>query len=594
MDKRKGIIIAALLFLVFGLSGYVFAGSDEESLEKIETKENSQTTKDETREEEKEESVPSTDNKNENKSSVAVQTSTNENFALTKLKDMVNTASSRAEINAARNYAFNNNLLSALEKNKSDENLAIKKIINDTTAPVLNGVPNGKYTNKVVSITIAEENLAKIYLNEEEVTVDKLQNLSEGSYNIKVIDKSFNETSASFIVDFTSPVVNILDKAVLDNDFMITASDENFSFITLESSEKSDIYLEKSISTKDLQDGSYTLVAYDYAKNASKVTFTIDTTAPVITGKGKVNNKTEDFVCGKTYQNLNLSIIDENLASYDILKNNEKYSSLDFSEDGNYSVGAIDILGHSTTCNFKIDTKLEKIENVIISNLTSPSSKTVGEDQTIRVEFTANETLQMAILNLGSISTVLKPLAKENTYQADIKITSDIAKNMQNKEVIDFSITASDMVGNMAEFKRVDLISEDENLYFDKEGATVKYVGFFNNSAYNSCGNTPCKGIKEAKVGDVLRLFVAFDESLGQNPHAKIGNSKELSLVYSSKFDKNSYVYLIDYRLKEEDISSQGNIDILVYDIFDKAGNKTEDITKVTHSIFSGVTYLRD
>ena len=37
MDKRKGIIIAALLFLVFGLSGYVFAGSDEESLEKIET-----------------------------------------------------------------------------------------------------------------------------------------------------------------------------------------------------------------------------------------------------------------------------------------------------------------------------------------------------------------------------------------------------------------------------------------------------------------------------------------------------------------------------------------------------------------------------
>lgn len=142
---------------------------------------------------------------------------------LDELEKMIKEADSREDIEKA--IDFNNNekiaeVISQIKNEKIKNNLEERyekdlKIINDNTAPIINGINNGDITNRNIAITINDDNDVTAILNGQKVEIPiSIEN--EGTYNLVVIDKAFNKTEISFIIDKTAPVITLNGQGKFD------------------------------------------------------------------------------------------------------------------------------------------------------------------------------------------------------------------------------------------------------------------------------------------------------------------------------------------------------------------------------------------
>ena len=144
----------------------------------------------------------------------------------------------------------------------------------DTTAPTVSGITNGSTYNTDKTITF----------NEGTATLDGASFTSgstvsaEGKHTLVVTDAAGNTTTVAFTIDKTAPVVTGIsggstyntDKTITFNEGTATLDGAPFSSGGTVSAE-----------------GKHTLVVTDTAGNVTTVSFTIDKTAPVVSG---VNN----------------------------------------------------------------------------------------------------------------------------------------------------------------------------------------------------------------------------------------------------------------------------------------------------------------
>ncbi|MEH7081520.1 L,D-transpeptidase family protein [Neobacillus drentensis] len=152
-------------------------------------------------------------------------------------------------------------------------------VVKDKTAPVVSGVSNNKTYNKDVKITFNE---GKATLNGKAIKT-KYVAKAEGKRTLVVKDAAGNKTIVVFTIDKTAPVVSgISNNALYNKDVTISF---NEGTATLDG---------KTVSTKTMvkTDGKHTLVVKDAVGNKRTVVFTIDKTAPVVTGVE--NNVTYD------------------------------------------------------------------------------------------------------------------------------------------------------------------------------------------------------------------------------------------------------------------------------------------------------------
>ncbi|MBH5318631.1 S-layer homology domain-containing protein [Paenibacillus sp. GSMTC-2017] len=144
-------------------------------------------------------------------------------------------------------------------------------IVLDTTNPVITGATNGGLYNRNRTITFNEGTAT---INGSNFTSGATVS-SEGTYTLVVTDVAGNRTVSTFIIDKTAPIVSGVtngasyntDKTITFSDGTATLNDTAFSSGSTVSSE-----------------GVYTLVVADAAGNSATITFTINKTAPTVTG----------------------------------------------------------------------------------------------------------------------------------------------------------------------------------------------------------------------------------------------------------------------------------------------------------------------
>lgn len=89
-------------------------------------------------------------------------------------------------------------------------------------------------------------------------------------------------------------------------------------------------------------------------------------------------------------------------------------------------------------------------------------------------------------------------------------------------------------------------------------------------------------------TGDTVQVYARFNEVLGGNPtFTLINNNQEYvipteDVIVTGPNDEGKYTYKINYEVKADEMD-EGEITLKISNIYDRAGNKTADITKPTN-----------
>ncbi|MEC1521897.1 Ig-like domain-containing protein [Neobacillus niacini] len=225
--------------------------------------------------------------------------------------------------------------------NETVETITITNI--DKTAPVITVDPyNADPTNEdvVVTVTTNEGTLnATSHTFEQNdtfvfIATDEAGNVTEKTVSISNIDK-------------TPPTVsNVISGFIYNTNVVPTFNDGTATLNGVSFTSASTVSAE----------GSYTLVVIDAVGNSTTVTFTIDKTAPVVSGV--VNN-----------QNYNSDVTPTFNEGTATLNGNTFISGTTVSAEGTYTLIVRDVAGNETTVTFTIDKTKTVLTNVIAETI---------------------------------------------------------------------------------------------------------------------------------------------------------------------------------------------------------------------------------
>ena len=241
--KHKKLFLAMILFLLLGLSFRVLSGSRAEPTENVEENISEGTissqnhfneiTPEPNKKESKEQISQKTEEEQKTSFPIRIPTESqdssssnlDESYSLESeilkiiesLETMLEKASSTLDIERSRDfYQENKTILTQIPELKEDVRKRVEESLNDkilpiledTQAPIISGITENDIVNQTSNIHITDETKIKIYLNQKETTLEQIKNLSQdGRYEILVVDEAFHESSLSFTLDTTLPVV---------------------------------------------------------------------------------------------------------------------------------------------------------------------------------------------------------------------------------------------------------------------------------------------------------------------------------------------------------------------------------------------------
>ena len=396
MDKRKGIILAIVLFLIIGLGTFVFAGgsedegsgngtitpqpdggddndpndptdSQEEDDGNIEEGGNqgTGTTRPAGGSDNTDGDELVTDGEGENNPTTPT---VDYKALLDELANMVETATSKEDLAEAEQFRKDNNITEENVATLNDETASktydeVIAILTDNNPPVVTPDDlNGSFTNKdsvSVEITDTTDVSYTLTINGEEVTDADLANLTEeGNYKLTVTDSAFNSTTITFTVDRTNPVLLVNGEEVENGETIyvneaakMTVAETNLETVL---SNKIDITkaFESMGSWTAQKDGAYNIVVTDKAGNETTYTIIVDKTAPVVNNGNLdgayVNHSVSLYIDEKNDYTLTVTRDGNELVGY-------QDNMFELSHDGVYVVTVVDAAGNETTVKFTID-----------------------------------------------------------------------------------------------------------------------------------------------------------------------------------------------------------------------------------------------
>lgn len=391
-----------------------------------------------------------------------------------RLENMVTNSTNRNGIVESINYRNDKKieeLVNNLKDGSSKDNLesrleTVNKILNDNESPVISGIENNSFTKKDVSLTITDSNevTTTVTLNGKEIDyTDKFT--EEGTYNITVVDAAFNETTLTFTIDKTKPVVEgVEDGKYYNTDVVITINDANPGTIHL----KKDGILVKPFNSGDTikEEGTYTVVVTDKASNKSKeITFVIDKTAPeVLTLTQKYENKQGGRI--KVTITTSEEIYGDFVNKFGWRKAGENTYENYFYREKEVTIDATDKAGNPLNYTFTVDMTAPVVKSLGITDINEYKDE-VGKlyaknGDTVRVLIYFDEKLGTEpTVKLGGkeFTATYREASSINSeaYYADIKLTEDM--NL-NDGILSFEVSGyADSVGNIG----VNLTEKDVN-----------------------------------------------------------------------------------------------------------------------------------
>ncbi|WP_053361178.1 Ig-like domain-containing protein [Bacillus sp. FJAT-27251] len=333
-------------------------------------------------------------------------------------KDVVVTAKTNEGTLNATSHTFTENgsfdfIATDEAGNETVKTITITNI--DKTAPVITVDPyNTDLTNQdvVVTVTTNEGTLNKTTHNFEQngefefVATDEAGNVTRKMVKISNIDKT--PPTVSDVINGFAYNTNV---APTFNEGNATLNGDAFTSGTTVSAE-----------------GSHTLVVTDQAGNVTTVSFTIDKTAPVVSGV--VNNQ--------SYKVNVTPVFNEGTAT---LNGNTFLSGTVVSAEGDYTLVVRDLAGNETTVKFTIDKTAAVLTNVIAVRTTGNNSVT-----TVTGGFAEpGATIKVYLKSEGTTGT---PVGT-GSVKPDGSFNLTLSRSINNN--VELIVTATDKANNTSE-----------------------------------------------------------------------------------------------------------------------------------------------
>ncbi len=623
MDKRKGIILAIVLFLIIGLGTFVFAGGSDNN-EKGQRNNTNETNKDnengqnvETPEDEEEEGENEGEggNNNNNTNSVAgggqgqAQTPdvdapnapTTDNratllAALQSIQKMIDEATSKDAIGSARDARTDDLVADVTELNDEELNALlaeINRVLDDTTEPEITPAGlNGSYNKKTVTITISDATDTNYTLTLNGIPVENpnLDELTEeGNYTLTVIDEAFNETTVTFTIDKTMPVVNgAVDGGYYSEDVTLTIDEKNIQNAKYQYNGKWYSFESGHTFTEE---GTYFVRVTDMAYNKkAELTFTIDNTDPVLfVNDVAVENGATIYVNKKaemTVDETNLESFTSNGADR---TENVLNGSWTAANDGTYNIVVTDKAGNTTTYKIVVDKTPIEVNHLYVLNnshndynvSTENRYKVIGNGQELYVEYVLKEEFASTpVITIGGkefTMTCGTASWDDSLFKCDAHITITEDMNLIDGDVIPFTIT-----GVLDEALNETVVDEDDI----RDNASKGYSKVvYDNSAPESNWVYILNTLEGSHtvIGNEQKLLVEINvnEELLTNPVLKIG---KYSVELERRANDSRYIYTKVVTIDADTMNLTHNEEIkFTVDITDVAGKTTtldnDDVT---------------
>ena len=600
MDKRKGIILAIVLFLIIGLGTFVFAGSDEEP-------ENGTIPSQQTGEGENgSENNPSDSNEEINDGNLtgeggtekpsrddvttpvvdAVETPvTDGNNAntidwaslLNELAQMVNTAEDRKDIEAAIEFRKNNNItaenIESLGETALDSLKTVNAILDDETAPAIEPDLDGKFF-KEVSISINDDTKYTFVLERldgesipEGTTLDNI-NL-EGEYKLTVVDAAFNETVVTFTIDRneteeTKTTMDVNNATHFDSieDAVATITDLSLDKVVVENQDTKEsvtfVAENGNVEIKLTEEATYKLTAYDKAGNETTYWLAVDETDPTIFFTDSEGNELSDL----TNKDVTITAFDKFLTEVTVTdangnetvykefttngNNENKTFTLTLGEDGIYTITAKDKVGRTITETIEIDKTKIEVNHLYVLNNSHNEMNYNGEDkyqvigigQDLYVEYVLKE--EFATTPILTIGGKTYEMTCNTASWNDELYKCDVHVTIST----DMSLTHNEVIpftiSGVKDAAGNETIVTEENVASTEKYGQVKFDG--KAPKYSKLGILNVDHLRSGEdvtvinLGEEIRVLFNFSEILGVNPKMTIGESKT---IYELKLTEN-------------------------------------------------------
>ena len=438
------------------------------------------------------------------------------------------------------------------------------------TAPIVK-IGNKEFQTYYAEQSSDEENGSYAYYADIKITEDL--GLSDGEIQFSISghkDAAGNEGRAYTNADITygesSPYEMRYDKVILDNvapefnvtsgthgetSMDITITDVNFDYAIVVNQDNgvSENVYENEFTLQ--QEATYHIYAYDKAGNVADLWVAIDNENPTVTVSGtgvdgyyRSDVTIQAFDKFLTSVKVNEDTVDRSSFTSDGRNENFSYETT-VNEEGTYTVTATDKYGHSSTeYTFVIDKTRPVVQGAVDGGLyNTPVTLTVIEENLQNAEY-QKDGGDWVSFESGTV------LDQDGTYF--VRVT-DKADN--EKAELTFTIDQTDPVVKAANI----LVDGDVN----------EQTEFY------------------ATTGDTIYSYVRFSEELKQNPKFYLvnnGTEYEVSdVTVTGPNDNGEYTYSIRYTITEDNTMTDGQIEMKVTGISDKAGNTIDDITKPTN-----------
>lgn len=306
------------------------------------------------------------------------------------------------------------------------------------------------------------------------------------------------------------------------------------------------------------KEGTYVVTLVDEAFNEEVVTFTIDKTAPNFV----------DLKSGNHYETITVAV-DDQTATITVLNNdtketNEVTNGTVLTKDATYKLTVKDAAGNTKSIWVAIDTTKPTITGVTNGSVVNKSENIYVNDK-----FLTN----VKITGPNSKGEVVTKEFTRSDFTVGANNENFSFKYKANYEG-EWTVVATDKAGN----------TYTETFTIDKTAAKKNAV----NANVNGYKNE----VKEqyATNGNTVTAYISVNEELKHNPTFTFyTNGKEVKVVGKEEVIASvresgdyPYVYTAKLVINEELVAEDGVITFKVTDIYDKAGNQTADITKMS------------
>lgn len=433
----------------------------------------------------------------------------------------------------------------------------ILTILDDVTAPIIEGIDEDARTNENVTLTVDEEFTFVATLNGTEIELEDLEELDEeGEYLITLYDRAYNSASISFVIDKTAPIITGISEeeySYSKDGLTPNTEDDDIKSVSLYKDEVEVPNYQLGTAIKEL--GEYVLTVTDELDQETEITFSIVAAEAIILLEApelKYNGEKQEYeITIKSQDDEEIDNLVVDIKYYDV--DNDQELTEAPTVPGNYkiTVEVPAINSNHKATKVEQDFEIEKAQAKL--EISKPELVYNGEKQEfdvkvfnvkdeevvnaeVKIEYykTSTQELLTEIPSLpGFYTVIIKVAAIDENYEETIEeIEYSIGKASANINIVEPSLIYD---GSLKEFTvtAYDIANEE----IDASNITIEYYNVNTNALLNEA---PTNSGTYKVVVTVAAIDENYEETTKEQTFEiikKVSNVSELTSAVENAID---------------------------------------------------------